>query len=123
MPKPSQNNSSPQKQRLEVMNKVSLYDHRVNTARWNIKGDFGTIVQFMPPIWDDAMHHSLFYEHDHPDEVMQDFVGSLIFTYLMERICIERAHERIRLKRDKCTPCVIAPIANKMFEHIIESWL
>lgn len=108
--------------RLEVENKVSMYDHPTHCARWNIKGDSGQITLFILSIWDDARKHSDFHEHDHLDEVMKDFVGALIFGYLMERDCLERAHDRIRIKGGRCKPCAVAPIVNKMFDYIIDSW-
>ena len=104
---------------LEVENKISMHIHPSNIARWDINKDTGKIVLFIPSIWDEAVKHS---DINDPDDCFRTFVGVTIFSYLMERICIERAHEKIRLKRSKCNPCAVAPITNKMFDYILDSY-
>ena len=89
-------------------------------ARWNIKGDTGEITQYLGSVYEEASEHS-----DDPfdeDEVICTITGVLVFGYLMERICIERAHEKIRLKGNHCNPCCVKRVANTMFSHIVESW-
>ena len=108
--------------RLDVDNRVSMHYHATHAARWNIKGDHGQITLFIPSIWDDARKHSDFQECDHLEEVMEDFIGALVFGYLMERVCLERAHDRIRVKGGRCNPCCVAKTVNRMFDHIICNW-
>jgi len=115
--------------RLEVENRVSLYSHPRNAARWNIKGDEGQIVLYLGSQWDEAetvaRNEFIETQSKYPrwqDLVLTNFIGILVFEYLMERICLERAHEKIRMKRDKCHPCVVKGITNKMFNHIINLW-
>ena len=89
---------------LEVDFRVSLKNGRY-PARWNINKDNGIVTVYLPEIWDNARDHSLFYEHDHPEQTYQNFLDELILSNLLERICLERAHEGIRLKgRSRCDP-------------------
>ncbi len=43
----------------------------------------------------------------------ETFTEDLIFIFLLERICLERAFQKIRLKQ-RCHPCVMAPLARYM---------
>lgn len=105
---------------LEVDNRISLHVHGTHMARWNIKSNKGDITLFLGSCWEEATNHSEFPGNE--DEVIIDLIGVLIFGYLMERVCIERAHERIRLKRNKCKPCAVKGLVNHMFDHIIGDW-
>jgi hypothetical protein len=53
---------------------------------------------------------------------IQALVGNMVFSYLSERVCLERAHQGIRLCRDKCKPCAIAGVTDAMFAYIINRW-
>jgi len=102
--------------RLEIENRISLYENRKTEARWHIKGDQGTITLYLIPLWDEARDHSDFFEIDNPELVFNRFIEGLNWSYLMERICIERAHERIRIKGGRCKPCCIRFITEFMAE-------
>jgi hypothetical protein len=99
---------------LEVETVVSLYDNRNNEARWNINKDIGRITLYLIPLWDDAIDHSLFKEHDEFNTCLEKFIDYLNFTYVLERVCIERAHEKIRIKGGRCKPCCVRYFAELM---------
>ena len=103
---------------LEVENRVSL--HRAeHAAHWSIKGDEGKITLNLPKCYNDAIDIIGRIGISGPDDDIVIFIGVIVFLYLEERICIERAHEKIRLRRDKCHPCIVQSIAEKMLEAII----
>jgi hypothetical protein len=87
-------------------------------AYWNIKKDLGTITQYLPSLWGEACNHSMFFETDHPDICFDNFMQELIYTEIVERICIERAHEGIRMKgRTRCKPnCCVRRAALMMYD-------
>lgn len=102
--------------RLDVEYRLSLNESKY-PAYWNIHGDRGCITQYLPSHWNEARKHSDIFEHDHPDEVMENFIEELIYSEITERICIERAHERIRMKgRTRCKPnCCVRRAALMMY--------
>jgi|GEM_PF-5167622 hypothetical protein len=103
---------------LEVESRVSLHRPPDRTrARWNIHGDSGSITLFLPPIWDDASVSPQFHE----DDLVDFLVLQIGHTYLLERICLERAHEKIKIKGGRCEPsCHVAPVAEFMTSYLIE---
>jgi len=65
-------------------------------------GADGTITLFVSTLWEDA--------HGEYDR----FVDKLAYIYLLERVCIERAFQRIRIK-NRCEPvCKLLKIADLM---------
>ena len=52
------------------------------------------------------------------DLISDIFCEVLADTYLVERICVERCLQRIRLPRNHCKPCCVAPLAEAMHNHI-----
>lgn len=120
--------------RLEVENRVSLHIPKDETiARWNIKGDAGKITLYLPPLWEMATEPLADNEpigRRFPDsQVLQDlaligFMQEISSAYLAERICLDRAHQRIRMKgRTRCNPsCCIQGVASAMVTVIDEIW-
>jgi hypothetical protein len=118
-------------QRLEVENKISMRWPSTNAARWDINKDEGKITLFLPFIWKDAEEQ---WENKHDkkildgeytpihDEVIPEFIGDMVYYYLMERVCIERAHEKVRMKRNKCHPCAVQPVIVKIHKYIKNVW-
>ncbi len=61
---------------------------------------------------------SIYKQHEEDGE---PFVNLLIFYMLVERYCIERAFQKIRMHQ-RCEPeCKIAPYAMFAFEHLFGS--
>lgn len=94
-------------------------------AYWNIKRGSGKITFYLPRLWAHACDNSTFKEHDFPDECEENFIQDLIFADLTERICLERAHEKIRMKgRTRCEPnCCVRRAALKMYDPSPENWV
>jgi len=107
---------------LEVEYKVSL--HKGNhEGRWNINKDKGYIVFNLPSLYDRTMGAIERWgkSDNYSKEFMEDmsinfFVGLLIEVELIERVCIERAHQKIRMKgRTRCKPvCCVEKLALMM---------
>ena len=90
--------------RLEVEYKYSLFKGK-HPAYWNINKDEGRITFYLGEIWDVAQSHKK------PDvegwDEFDSFIDDLLYYDLSERICLERAHEKIRLKGGRCNPCSV----------------
>lgn len=121
--------------RLNIENKISMRISKQAPARWNINKDTGTITIFLPNLWvesKDLMDKWRGYECDEVsadgvwnvcnEGYINSFIENLIVTYLIERICIERAHEKIRFKRNKCEPCVTYPIVKKIMRYLYSGY-
>lgn len=52
------------------------------------------------------------------DLIADVFCEVLADTYLIERICVERMLQRIRLKRNHCEPCCVARVAETMHNYV-----
>ena len=120
---------------FEIENKVSMRVSNKLLARWNINKDTGAITIFLPNLWAESkllIDTWRGYECEKlvrgeewnacREGYIDSFNENLIFTYLTERICIERAHEKIRLKRNKCKPCVIYPIVEKIMQYLYNGY-
>lgn len=87
---------------------MSEIDLRISThpskfAGYQAKsGTDGTITLFVSTLWEDAQG-----KYDR-------FVDDLAYVYLVERVCIERAFQRIHMK-NRCEPyCKLLKIADLM---------
>jgi len=87
----------------EIEYKISLYPARSH-ARWNINKDKGNIILYITNIWWQK------------SESFENFVEWCIFFILLERICLERAYNKIRIKGGRCNPCCVEKIAHKIYE-------
>ena len=95
--------------RLNVDYRVSLRRSKF-AAHWGIHGDEATITFHPDIIWDDG-------QRSRPDGWTEEeaFIDHLLFNDVMERICLERAHEKIKIKGGRCgTPprsrcCMLIP--------------
>lgn len=105
---------------VHVDTRVTLHESPTHVAQWNINKETAIIRLWLPPIWQEAQRTSP--DPGNEEETLRDFIGCISFSYLMERICVERAYQKIRLKRDHCTPCCVKDIANHMFDHIISGF-
>lgn len=89
---------------LDVDYKFSLHPGK-HPAYWNINGDIGNITFYLGEIWD------LSQSRTKPDiegwDELDAFIDELLYSDLSERICLERAHEKIRIKNGRCNPCCV----------------
>ena len=46
------------------------------------------------------------------------FVLNLIHIILIERICLERAFNKIKIKGGMCNPCCVNKVADKIMEYL-----
>jgi hypothetical protein len=87
------------------MNEVNLHisTHPSKFAGYQAKaGSRGKITLYVSTLWEDARG----------DE--DQFLEDLAYVYLLERVCLERAFQRIRMT-DRCEPvCKLLRIADLM---------
>jgi len=102
---------------MNVVNEVSMNHSKKNFAWWNInrkRGD-GLITLWIPACWSEATER---YQDKDDDWRLSNFIGCITYAYLLERVCLERANQRIRLNRPRCKPCCATPVTEAMFNHI-----
>lgn len=102
--------------RLNVDLKFSFSPTAKHAAHWNIKKDEGIITVNLPLLWAESIKRSSAGQNATEDQTIEDFIDNLGWSYLMERICLERGHEGWRIKGGRCdTPyrshcCVYYPV-------------
>ena len=90
---------------IEVEYKVSVSKSKFHGYQ-SKKGDLGCVKTFVSSIWDDSKED--FYL----------FVLRLIYIIIHERICLERAFQRIKIKGGMCNPCCVRRIAEEVYVTI-----
>lgn len=108
---------------LEVEHKYSLSPSKY-LGCWNINKDIGKITFYLNSLWNSARRHSDVYEDDHMDLCIENFIEDVIYLDLIERVCLERAHEKIRMKgRTRCEPncCVRRSVLMMLYPERWES--
>ncbi len=91
---------------MKVKYKISLFPAK-NMARWNINKEKGNIIIYISNIWNNNRTKGFI-----------SFVEWCIYFILIERICLERAHNKIRIKGGRCNPCCVEDIAFKIYSEI-----
>jgi len=76
-------------------------------AYWNINKDDGKITFRLGFIWDISQEEDSVTIMPKENDELDKFINDLIFYDLSERICIERAHEKILIKGGRCNPCCV----------------
>ena len=71
---------------------------------WNINKDKGRIKFNLSLIYENCL--SSIY-----DNIEESIIDRLILIEIMERCCIERAHEKIKIKGGRCNPCCVRNIS------------
>ncbi len=118
--------------RLEVELALSLYPGAKHAAHWNIHGDKGDITINLPEMWRESKEvvdrtlglAMLVYPKTCEEKYIEEFIADLSWSYLMERICLERGHEKWRIKGKRCgTPyrsscCVLYPVQLMIYPHL-----
>jgi hypothetical protein len=113
----------------EVDNRVSIRIADKVLARWGKQDGQYQIILNLAGCWSEAKE---IIDRSRPrplfdgdagspwnvDDYIDAFYDSLSCSYLIERICIERNNQRIRLKRDHCKPCCIQDIMIAMHNHV-----
>ena len=89
---------------MKVNYKTSLFPSK-KAARWNINKEKANITIYITNIWNDSKD-------------FDDFVEGCIFFTLVERICIERAYNKIRIKGGRCNPCCVRETAIKIYRNL-----
>lgn len=122
--------------RLEVNYKISLREGK-NAAHWNINKDSGTITFNLPILWNEAIETKDAERGYTPrenvkdwemcpdyEEYVSEFIDLLTEVDLKERICLERAHEKIRMNgRTRCEPnCCVHRTTYMMMYNDPEKW-
>ena len=90
----------------EIFYKISTFPSKF-LGYQEKKGKNGTIKLFITSIWGISQDFNKFLEE-------------MIFTLILERICLERAFQKIRMK-NRCNPCKMERFAVSMYLHIIEN--
>jgi hypothetical protein len=115
---------------MDVDNRVSIRIQDKTLARWGKPGkNQYRITLNCAGCWREAVDIIDRYRGGKPfdgddrspwniDEYIDAFCDSLAASYLIERICIERNRQRIRLKRDHCKPCCVEHIMIAMHNHV-----
>ena len=71
------------------------------------KGNNGTIKLFVSVIFEDSKD-------------FEDFIDGIIYFTIHERICLERAFNKIRIQGGMCNPCCVKNLAIEMYKSIME---
>lgn len=114
---------------MDIDNRVSTRIRDKVLAQWGYKDGQNFITLNLAGCWKEATEiidrgrASPLFDGDagspwNVDEYIDAFCDSLSCSYLIERICIERNRQRIRLKRDHCKPCCIEHIMIAMHNHV-----
>lgn len=114
---------------MEIENLVSTRIRDKVMAQWGYKDDKNFITLNLAGCWSEAVdiinrgRTAPLFDGDagspwNVDEYIDAFCDSLSCSYLIERICIERSRQRIRLKRDHCKPCCVEHIMIAMHNHV-----
>jgi len=69
------------------------------------KGIEGTVKVFISTIWNDTNN-------------FESFVEGLIYYTIHERICLERAFNKIRIKGGMCNPCCVENVACEIYKSL-----
>ena len=108
----------------EVDYKISLHPSKFAGYQSKNKNK-GEVKIFVSSIWKwvHSWRWTSYFIKDEATEIMfDDFVNELKFTLILERICLERAFEKIRMK-NRCKPfenfyCKMEKIAYLMLDYI-----
>jgi len=114
---------------MDIDNRVSTRIQDKVLAQWGQKNGQYRIVLNLAGCWTEAvdivdrMREIPLFDGDagspwNVDEYFDAYCDVLSCSYLIERICIERSRQKIRLKRNHCKPCCIEHIMIAMHNHV-----
>ncbi|KKL98883.1 hypothetical protein LCGC14_1819970 [marine sediment metagenome] len=110
----------------EVEYKISTYPSKFIGYQSKNKNR-GEIKIYITSLWKwvHSWRWTKYFVEDETTEIMlDDFINEMVFTVIIERICLERAFQKIRM-RERCKPlskfrCKMEKIAYLMCEDLIE---
>lgn len=121
---------------MDIDNRVSTRIKETTLAQWGLKDGQYRIVLNLAGCWSEAVDiidrwrgYAFLEEIDEPerwpayDKYIDAFCDSLACSYLMERICIERSREKIRLNRNHCKPCCLEGTVISMHNHVHHTFI
>jgi len=114
---------------MDIDNRVSTRIKEKVLAQWGQKNGQYRIVLNLAGCWTEAVDIINRGGENHPfdgdagspwnvDDYFDAYCDVLSCSYLVERICIERSRQRIRLKRNHCKPCCLNRILIAMHNHV-----
>jgi hypothetical protein len=114
---------------IDIDNRVSTRIGEKILAQWGCKEGQYRIVLNLAGCWSEAVEiidcgrNTPLFDGDsgspwNVDEYIDAFCDSLAASYLIERICIERSRQKIRLNRNHCKPCCIEHLMIAMHNHV-----
>ncbi|MFW9872941.1 MAG: hypothetical protein ACFFG0_07555 [Candidatus Thorarchaeota archaeon] len=86
---------------------ISLYPSKSHGYQTK-KGRNGKVISYISTIWKECKKEFF------------TFTLHLILIIILERYCLERAFNRIRIKGRMCNPCCVENIALKTYEHLLD---
>jgi len=92
--------------------KISLYPSQYDGWQ-SKKGNKGYIKAYVSTIWCKELSYK-----DSYDEI-DNFVIGLICIYIVERICLERAFQKIKIKGGMCNPCCVQNCSKVVMDFIL----
>jgi len=99
---------------FEVNFKCSLYPSKF--AGYQAKsGNKGTITSYISTIWDTTQK-----ELKRREDPFELFVKLLNYIQVIERYCLERAFQKLRIKGGMCNPCCIQSAANYTTQYLFD---
>lgn len=115
----------------DIDNRVSTRIQDKTLAQWGYKDGRNFITLNLAGCWTEGKEivdrwrgYDFTEEIEDPErwpaygKYIDAFCDSLAASYLIERICIERNRQRIRLNRNHCKPCCIEHIMIAMHNHV-----
>lgn len=90
---------------MDIEYRVSLFKGKY-TAYHNTNKNKGTITIYLTNL-------------ETKDKSFELIVSEMVFLFLLERVCVERGRNNIRMK-NRCNPCKMENIAWKMYSILCE---
>jgi hypothetical protein len=91
--------------------KISTYQSKFAGYHWTTSTSESRITAYISNIWSFAKQQG-----KSDDEIFDRFVKELNFIIILERICLERGFNKIRMK-NRCKPCKMEKYAREMIKE------
>jgi hypothetical protein len=102
----------------KVLYRVSTYPSKFGGYHCKNKIN-GTVTLFVSTIWKTTKNNiNMLEEGDDSIDLFNWFVDDFIYLHILERICLERGFQKIKMK-NRCKPsCKMSPYAGYIFQAI-----